>query len=293
MRTGPRIVPAGAEQADEGVGFINDPRRFPYFRLKNKNRSRPKRAKLRDQSLLQQVGSEWSLLSESEKADWDSAGGFNNLSGYQLFTQDISYRIKHGLSYPVTPSDFYQTFIGHVQMPNASGGWILSQDHPRRYFILQPVEGRRGLVKKIKVVEEVGGDIEIKFNYKSDVFAIGANDALELQVLVNFPYHGYYNWQMLTLPLSYSTDWTSVSFIVEPYVIPINYYSFRLEFYSLKGDFWFDNLEVNHDGKNWSYSPYFNNIDGEYQELPNGYIWPYWVYSDRPEYFSFDNVFYD
>jgi len=73
----------------------------------------------REKSYLRSIASYWAELNQAAKDAWHDASDFGTLNRYQLFTSDLSYRRKNGLSLPGTPNDFHQLF--GLRMYNPSG----------------------------------------------------------------------------------------------------------------------------------------------------------------------------
>ncbi|NCN42367.1 hypothetical protein GW916_14095 [bacterium] len=259
MRTTPRSVPAGLEIADSNLGFITDPRRFPYFRSKGRNLTRAKRNRLVTQSPFSESSALWATLSSAEKDAWNTAGTYCGLSGWSLFNQDLIWRNRFAMSVPGTPNNLHQllTLFTRCDYP-PSDSVVWWQGRRLQYYKYQAISGstQRELVF---VNEPVPTHLKMSINYKTDIIARASNPWISLgfRVEVN-PGSGscFVDYNTLVPP---SATWTTFEFETD---IPLgNVIGYRISCasYGYRGDYWWDNLSVYHDSMEWAFDPHMEN----------------------------------
>ena len=75
---------------------------------------RDKKQTLREVTYLFTIAYAWSFFSEATKNEWNLAANIIGQHNYNLYVQDKSYRIKHGIGGNATPSLYHQYLVGHI-----------------------------------------------------------------------------------------------------------------------------------------------------------------------------------
>jgi len=259
MRTGPRTIPAGLGEADSGVGFITDPRRFPYYRAKGRNLTRAKRNRLVAQSPFNESSNLWATLSSAEKDTWNTAGTYCGLSGWSLFNQDIIWRNRFDMSVPGTPDNLHQLvalWTRCIYPPHDTVIWW--QGRRLQYYKYQVIPGstQRELVF---VNEPVPTHLRMSINYKTDIVARVSNPwiSLGIRVEVNSGSGSYF--VDYNNPVSPSATWTTFEFETDISEGNVIGYRASCASYGYRGDYWWDNLSLFHDSMEWAFDPHIEN----------------------------------
>lgn len=263
MRTGFRDVPSYIDEDDREATLLQQPQRFPHLKTKVKGLTRKKKARLNNSTLLKIISEEWNKLSDSEKDDWNTIAENMGRNGWQLFTQDLSYRIKHELSYPPTPDSKYQTWVGHLHIGGDESYTEMYQYHAHRYFLKVPKEGYRKMKKKIKVMTWPTNPLEIRLSYKTDLKYTGSGTEPRLGIKTDgYTDYGYIESEYF-YDLPHSSTWTTFSEDFNNIRPGSTKMRLAIYIYENSGDIWFDNLELNIDGVNHAIDPYFEEVNEE------------------------------
>lgn len=174
-------------------------------------------------SLLSQVGEAWGLLSQAEKDAWSAAGAIVSMSGFNLFTQDKVYRIKHDIEGNATPSLYHQYLIGHLNIAEGSGDVLLRQVG----FSVVSFPATLYLRRKLALSADPSNGEFIKVRFKYDYDEGGG-------VLT----------QSDELSLSLTDSWGSESLGITEHTGATGDWEFEIETHALKGDFYFDDFYV-------------------------------------------------
>lgn len=87
---------------------------------------------LREITYLYQIAYIWSTFSEAQKTAWATAAEVMGQHGYNLYVQDKSYRLKHGIAGEATPSIYHQFTVGHIYIPAPASQAEIVQHNNRR-----------------------------------------------------------------------------------------------------------------------------------------------------------------
>jgi hypothetical protein len=71
---------------------------------------------LKEVTYLYNIAYIWGALTADEKSEWNYASNVIGQHNYNLFVQDKSYRIKHGIPGNATPSLYHQYLVGHINI---------------------------------------------------------------------------------------------------------------------------------------------------------------------------------
>src|SRR3989304_7988349 len=117
--------------------------RFLYSKVKKKTGlfSAKKKKTLALRSLLPQISELWAGLSAGEKTAWTTAGSYAVLNGWGAFVAEQSIRLKLGLSVPGLPSNYHNSWYGHLSIWGAATQIKIAQYHPAGYYIHRKVVG--------------------------------------------------------------------------------------------------------------------------------------------------------
>ena len=267
---------------------------------------------LTQRSLLPQVAEAWGLLTEEEKAAWSSAGAECGLNGWRLFVQDKIIRIKNSIAGNATPNFLHQSWVGYLYIQSPASEIKIAQYHPRSYWVLQKVYGKKGMYVPVEITEDFSLPLSLELNYKSDLelvdLCVGAFGVSEFAVsefgnevgpdeviakfyaIVRSSYQGVDRFVNAEISLSLSSDWNNATVnlsSVQGYVIGYTLY-FHLS--NLRGTLWCDNIKAEHSGQNWVRDPYckdlFEGFTRAFYQIPK-----HWVYVENPAGSEFGSIY--
>lgn len=290
--------------------------RFELPRIMRTERfvSRAKRVQLTKQSYFSDIGVLWKNLSSSERESWNEAGAITGLSGWHLFVQDTTIRIKRGYSGVGTPSLLHQSWVGHLKIDDPASSIELIQPHPAYYWISRIVSGRYPLTEIVWIHEDFSLPLKIGLSYSSNLESTGAGSYAKFFARVWSSYQGvdrYTDFEIPFLsPLNYTfqsgdnytfqnnknfpfiATWNTGEKTINRVTGHVISYELFFKLYNVRGDLFFDNLIAEHSGANWVRDPSCNKIEAEFsksffQVLRN------WIPIDVPTGASFFSDYID
>ena len=265
---------------------------FPRVCLKYTFFSLKKKKGLTARSLLPQIAEAWNPLTDLVKLNWKTAGAESNLTGYRLFVQDKSARIKNDLAGNATPSLFHQSWIGNLRIEAPADKIKIVQIHPRSYWIWKKVGGKKGMYQPVLVTEDFALSLKISLNYKSVLTAAGPSPSAKFYADVLSSYQGVDRHAFLEISIGLNDDWNfkeSTLTSVLGYVIG---YTLYFELLDLTGNLYFDNVKAEHSGQNWVRDPFCKDINQgftkAFYQIPK-----HWAAVELPAGAQYDSIYKD
>jgi hypothetical protein len=276
-------------------------------------------------SLLPQIAALWAGLSNAEIEAWSDAataqknafstvpapkdaaiyglGSFgvtifgnyivgSNISGWQLFVQDQSARIKNDMPGTAVPSVLHQSWVGGLRIEAPATELKIIQIHPHFYWISKKVTGKKGQYEPVEIGEDLALPVTIGLNYHSNLVAAGPAPSAKFYARFWHSYQGADLYEDLIIPLDLVSDWknaTATQTTLSGYVIRYDLY---IHLHDLTGDLFIDNIEVSHSGQNWARDPYCLDINQgftrAFYQIPKN-----WAGVIAPVGASFESVYED
>ena len=185
--------------------------RFQYSRVCRKNTLLSKKTKkgISQRSLLSEISTSWSLLSEAQKLSWSNAGAECNLNGWRLFVQDYCARRVNDLSGIATPSLLHQSWVGQLHIESPASEIKLVQIHPHFYYVQKKVLGKKSMYSPVMVSEDLQLPFTLGLNYSANLTSVGAGSFAKLYARFWYSYQGVNLYHDLEISLDFFTDWKS------------------------------------------------------------------------------------
>lgn len=253
-------IPAGDEIKFHNALASGDRFNFPRIKRKVLFSSRKRRAGLTAKSVLPAVSSAWNNLTLSEQEAWATAALVNDFSGYRLFTQDTSFRLKTEMSGLATPSIYHQYKVGKIQIDNPDDAVTILQTHPYSFWVSKKI---RGVDQRepVKLIETMSLPLKIGISWKSDLSIVsGSSFTARFYAKVYSLYQGRTIENILEIPFGLSDDWQSAEATLSSVVGIVKSYDLYIELDNVVGSLLFDNVVSYHTGQNWARDPFCNNI---------------------------------
>jgi len=199
---------------------------------------RDRKIKLREISYMFALAQAWSSLSDSEKEDWNFAGNVLGWHGYNLWVQDKSYRIKHGLPGNATPSVYHQFKVGHlkIEAPASSAEILQNHHHPFTF------------------------PCSFETCFKTDLTASGGSPSVKLCFEYLHYAEGKNIWVSQDFDLPLSSGWDKLKRWVTPTSFIIGRWRLSFVLTDVIGDFWFDDVYVTYGGSIETDDPDCNDV---------------------------------
>lgn len=229
-----------------------------------------------DTSLLDQISALWRGLSGAQQTAWQSAGSWSGQTGYALFVQDTSYRIKNALVGVATPNDYHQYKVVHLNNAVADYLFSISQYHYNEYYIVRKVTGSQNMLEPVFVEEYVTFPFFIRFNMKSSLTLGDPSWYFRMRVSLEYYISGVQYYQDTDFVLPLVADWDYYEFEVPD---PGGVYGvYTVTFYSwyTEGYIELDGVEFYHSSQNWAFDPNCDNMLIRYPQFPGIFIPANW-----------------
>jgi len=223
--------------------------------------SRKKIKGLTARSLLPTIKDLWNGLGTVAQTAWQNAASEMSLTGYRLFVQDQTARIKNSIAGVATPSLLHQSFVGQLHIASPATELKIEQFHPLSYWVSSPVSGKKGMREPVIVTENFALPLKISLNYKSELTSVGAGSFAKFYAVVWSSYQGLDLQNLLSITIPLSHDWQNLEATlstVQGYVVGYNLF-FHL--YNLQGDLYIDNIKAEHSGQNWVRDTFCKDIN--------------------------------
>ena len=263
---------------------------FPRVYVKRQFLSRTRKKNITNKSLLPQIAILWQALTEQDKTAWNIAGVACNTTGWKIFFNDTSLRIKNSLQGLSTPSELHQGKCGKIIIESPANEIRLAQLHPNSYYVFKKVRGTRSQYEPKKVAEGFYLPLEIAISYKSNLVASGGTPQAKFYCNVESHYQGKILNNILSIDIELQTDWKRKTNILTKVVGVARSYIAYIEIKNATGILYFDNIEIKHGGINWVRDPYCNNIKQNftkaYAQIPK-----HWVADIIPNGAYYDSMF--
>ena len=237
--------------------------RFTFSRVGRKNTLLSKKSKrgISQRSLLTEISVAWASLSEAEKLAWSNAGAESNLNGWRLFVQDYCARRVNDLPDLATPSLLHQSWVGQLQIASPASEAKIIQAHPRNYYIYKKVVGTKSMYNPTLITEDITLPITLSLNYSSNLTAEGAEPYANIYAEIWYSYQGQNLSYILEIPLDLVCDWQFATATTPSLVSYVVGYDLYIHLHDLRGDLYFDNIKVTHDGQNWARDPFCKDVN--------------------------------
>lgn len=108
---------------------------FCAVQKNRQSRTRVEKQQLRANTYLYQVRDQWKLKTSGEKLDWKNAGTYSGKTGYNLYVQDKSYRIKNSIAGEIAPSNYHQYKIGHINFTPTANNIYIREEHIENFTL--------------------------------------------------------------------------------------------------------------------------------------------------------------
>lgn len=220
-------------------------------------------AKLTNRSLLPQVRELWNTLTPEGQAAWKAAGAVTNMNGWNLFVQDLSYRLKYGISGIAIPSLLHQYKVGHIEIAAPAEKVVLAQYHPVKYYISKKMRGNTTLREDVAITEKLVLPLEIGLSYRSSLVAIREDYSARFYAIISSSYQGRTIESEIGFALDLATGWKRTTTSITEVVGAVRSYSIWIELDGLRGSFEWDNVLSRHTGTNYARDFRCNDVNNE------------------------------
>jgi len=268
--------------------------RFLYSKVKKKTGlfSAKKKKTLSLRSLLPQISELWAGLSAGVKTSWTTAGAYAGLNGWRAFVAEQSIRLKLGLSVPGSPSNFHNSWYGHLSIGGSATQIKIAQYHPAGYYIYRKVAGFKKVYAPVFVQENMSLPLQIGISYKANLSASGGTQYAKLYALVISSYQGVDRENLVEINFTNDNAWhttTATLSVSNGYVIG---YTLYIHIFGYTGDFYFDHLKSIHGSVNWARDKNCYDINvaftNQYYQIPK-----HWAALELPAGAVYDSDYID
>jgi hypothetical protein len=287
-----KLVPPEFDISYSKALSINDRYTFSSVRRARLFTSRARIQGITQKSVLPLASVAWNALSTEDRDVWNSAGVASNLTGWRLFVKDFAWSQKLELGSPLLPSTEYQVEVGRLTITSPASSIKIAQLHPRTYYVLRKITGKKSMYEPVEVVESFSLPLELTLSWQTTLTSAGASPLVRAFIVVYSHYQGRDIETELSLPFGLTDAWTRDSVTLSSVLGVVKGYTVFIEASDVVGDIYFDNLSIIHNGQNWARDPYCYNIASTYTraffQIPK-----HWVTIELPEGASYDSFYYN
>jgi hypothetical protein len=301
--------------------------RFTHARIRKKVAfySRKSKKGFSQRSLLPQVAALWNALSDAQQTAWAAAAGqmgsyvltdhldqetgfeihqengskihlgtgkLRYLNGWRLFVQDQCARIINDIAGVATPSLFHQSWVGNIKIEAPATEAKIVQLHPRSYWVERKVAGKKAMYEPVLITEDLGLPLKISLNYNSNLTSQGAGSFAKFYAVVWYSYQGVNLNYSLEIPLDLVANWKHAEITLLSLLSIVIRVDLYFHLYNLRGDLYFDNIELEHSGQNWARDPFCKDIlqgfTRAFYQIPD-----HWAAVTLPDGAIYDSIYKD
>jgi hypothetical protein len=253
------------------------------IRVKNPILSKYQKTKIKEKSLLPIIKEIWNSFSEAEKEAWKNIDYHTKKHGWRSFVADQTQRLLLGLEGTATPNIYHQDLVGKILIEAPAKEIKLEQPHPRAYWVAKKIINKKSMYEPVLITEDFELPLKIGLSFKSNLEEAGDNPEIKFYATIWSSYQGrdiYTNLE-IKMPLkseSYygtiylglnkfgsgvdeSKGWDrfekTISSVIG-YTIAYNVY---IHLKDVRGEFYFDNVLIEHSGQNWARDIYCKKVE--------------------------------
>lgn len=284
--------PSGLEDAYKKVLQPGDRFQFSRVRIRDIFLSRARVKGITLKSVLLSLASVWAGFSAPTKSAWESAGLVSNLTAWKMFVYDTAARKRASISGYATPNDIYQALVGKIHVESPATQFTIEQAHPLTYYIYKKVPATRSQYSPLQITEYFALPLTISLSYKTDLTSLGGDTRARFYAIVYSSYQGKTIETPLEISFGMSDDWQTAEATLTQVKGLVRGYSVFFEIFNARGDIYFDNINIHHNGENWARDPQCNNIA---QSFTKAFfqVARHWVAVDPTDGTDFGSIYFN
>ncbi len=207
---------------------------------------------------FQGYANSWNNLTASQQSDWDDAGGWAGMSGWDLFVIDFSYRQEQGIAGIATPNLYHQFKVGKLTIPASISRVRVRQS----YYTLPDTEIDWAFNVFCALTSQGAGSYAKMIVRVKTGYIIEETDAYEI---IEYEYD-------LT---EFSTLWDYVSDSYIDGFLGNGDVSFEIDVYKMTGSLYIDGMELDYNGSNYARDFQCDHVEFNWDKilLPTGATW--------------------
>ena len=182
---------------------------------------------LKEITYLFDIAYAWSALSDEVKDEWNYAANVTGQHNYNLYVQDKSYRIKHGLAGDATPSIYHQYKVGHLKIEAPASSAAIAYHNSLR----------------------VNFPASFELCFKTDLTSAGDDPYARLKFTWTRYHVGENKLSTEVIEIPLSSGWDKLKKWVEYHKGIRGRWDLELELNDVTGDIWFDNIWPHYSGE--------------------------------------------
>lgn len=237
--------------------------RFTLSVIKTKRlfTSRNSKKGLTQKSLIPELSQIWNSFDSVTKANWNSAGARESLTGWKEFLKDTAIRRANGEIGFATPQDDRQCNVGRMTVESPATGFSIEQLHPNSYYVMKKVRGTKSQYNPQVVAEFIALPFTIGISYRADLVSASGTPRARFYVEVYSHYQGLEITTPLEIDFNLDGNWHIAEATLSGVIGKVRGYSAFIQIEHARGNVYFDNVRLEHSGQNWARDPHCNNIN--------------------------------
>lgn len=289
-QTGALEVPPELVELFHKIVSPSDTRRTGSIRKHGYLQSRAKVLSLTNRSLLPRIRDIRDSLTPDQIQAWKTSAEAGRQNWWNLFVQDTAYRLKHGIEGIAKPSPLHQYKVGRIETAAPAERVLLTQYHPRKYFVNKKVRGNTTLREDVPVYENFQLPLKIETSYRSNLAPTRPDGKARFFAVVYSHYQGRKIETELAINFDFSTGWTRASATINEVIGQAIHYQLYIELDGVRGAFEWDNVVSMHTGTNWARDWRCTDVNNELTRV-NWQIEKSWEELELPYKTAFESVY--
>lgn len=267
--------------------------RFTLSVIKGKRlfTSRTYKKGLSQKSLIPELSQVWKTFDSGAKTNWQNAGNYEGLTGWKEFLKDTAIRRANGGIGYSTPQTDRQCNVGRMTVESPATGFTIQQLHPNTYYVMKKVRGTKSQYNPQIVAEYVSLPLEIGISYRADLVSASGTPRARFFVEVYSNYQGLEIITPLEIDFNLDGNWHVDTATLSGVIGVVRGYTAYIQILNVRGNLYFDNVNINHSSQNWARDPHCNDINQTFTkafyQVPK-----HWDINSLPTGCFFDSFFY-
>lgn len=222
----------------------------------------------------------WDVQSDATRTLWATAGAVAGLTGYQLFFQDISFRLANDLPGIPIPNTLHQYKVLEIVTGDGYQEWAVYQFHYQNHLELQRQIGKKNATRWVEIEEGVPNDITFSFNYYSQMTWASDPEEYYAYVWIEGEKESGYDIEYHTFDLELFTGWQHFEENILTDFVSI--YGYEIGFHSVgaQGTLLVDDFSFVYDSQDYAIDHNCDRVDEKFIDNGDGPDYAWWVNYD-------------
>lgn len=232
----------------------------------------------------------WDVQGDDTRALWNAAGAACGLTGYQLWLQEVGYRLLNDIPGIPTPVTSHQFKVLQYDLGVVPEYFRIYQTHMAEYSLLLPIVGKKNAKQVVTIIETLTSPLLVEFDYFSDLEWTAGTFLFRVWVQIVGTKSGVPKTDNFFVSLNEYANWERFSHEFVFDFDTVSYYFVIVHGSDYSGIFRIDNVKIEHSGQNWAFDPSCMEVIAP-KVYRSGAWRPYWTSDGDSGYDNFESVY--